>query len=142
MIKCMDNQVVPSEIELLVSSLCPGVQEICVVGLPHPEYGEVATAFVILKKDYVGKVTADDIKNIVAGEPIYRPLLMLSSLSKYDMVHASALAELAEVNIFLPSLLLTHWRAFERAIHSNLFTTPSKCTKVSRHYHKSWKSLN
>ncbi|XP_077550654.1 uncharacterized protein LOC144163844 [Haemaphysalis longicornis] len=67
MIKCMDNQVVPSEIELLVSSLCPGVQEICVVGLPHPEYGEVATAFVILKKDYVGKVTADDIKNIVAG---------------------------------------------------------------------------
>lgn len=67
MIKCMDNQVVPSELEVLIYSLCPAVQEVCVVGLPHPEYGEAAAAFVILKKDQQGKLTADDIKEVVAG---------------------------------------------------------------------------
>ncbi|KAK8782597.1 hypothetical protein V5799_016062 [Amblyomma americanum] len=65
MIKCMDNQVAPAEIEELITSSCPGVDKVGVVGLPHPDYGEVATAFVALKPGC--HVTEKDIKKIVAG---------------------------------------------------------------------------
>ncbi|KAK8755909.1 hypothetical protein V5799_001390 [Amblyomma americanum] len=68
MIKCMDNQVVPAELEDLISRSCPGVAEVSVVGMPHPEYGEVAAAFVILHEAYKGKVSGEDIKKIVSGE--------------------------------------------------------------------------
>ncbi|XP_077486376.1 putative 4-coumarate--CoA ligase 2 [Amblyomma americanum] len=66
MIKCMDNQVVPAELEDLISRSCPGVAEVSVVGMPHPEYGEVAAAFVILHEAYKGKVSGEDIKKIVS----------------------------------------------------------------------------
>ncbi|XP_049272428.1 probable 4-coumarate--CoA ligase 2 [Rhipicephalus sanguineus] len=66
MIKCMDNQVVPAEVENLILSMCPAVAEVCVLGLPHPEYGEAAAAFVVLHEHHKGEVTEDDIKKIVA----------------------------------------------------------------------------
>ncbi|XP_075550982.1 putative 4-coumarate--CoA ligase 3 [Dermacentor variabilis] len=66
LIKCMDNQVVPAELENLILSQCPAVAEVSVLGLPHSEYGEVAAAFVILHENQKGKVTEDDIKKIVS----------------------------------------------------------------------------
>ncbi|XP_077486298.1 uncharacterized protein LOC144097449 isoform X4 [Amblyomma americanum] len=74
MIKCMDNQVAPAEIEELITSSCPGVDKVGVVGLPHPDYGEVATAFVALKPGC--HVTEKDIKKIVADNlAAYKQLL-------------------------------------------------------------------
>ncbi|XP_077539494.1 putative 4-coumarate--CoA ligase 2 [Haemaphysalis longicornis] len=66
LIKCMDNQVAPSKLEALIMSHCPAVAEVCVVGLPQPEYGEAAAAFVVLKTGHEGKVTGEAIKKIVA----------------------------------------------------------------------------
>lgn len=66
MIKCMDNQVVPAELENLILSMCPAVAEVSVIGIPHPEYGEVAAAYVVLHEHQRGKVTENDIAKIVA----------------------------------------------------------------------------
>jgi malonyl-CoA/methylmalonyl-CoA synthetase len=41
--------VYPKEIESLVDEL-PGVEESAVVGLPHPDFGEGVTAFIVAKK--------------------------------------------------------------------------------------------
>ncbi|KAH7936847.1 hypothetical protein HPB49_005713 [Dermacentor silvarum] len=68
MIKCMDNQVVPAELENLILDKCPAVAEVSVLGLPHPEYGEVAAAFVVLHDYHKDKVTEEDIKKIVSGQ--------------------------------------------------------------------------
>jgi len=47
-IKCKGYQVAPAEIEnILVSH--PNIQDAAVVGEPHPEYGEVPVAYVVLK---------------------------------------------------------------------------------------------
>jgi len=47
-IKCKGYQVAPAEIEnILVSH--PDIQDAAVVGEPHPEYGEVPVAYVVLK---------------------------------------------------------------------------------------------
>ena len=47
-IKCKGYQVAPAEIEnILVSH--PNIQDAAVVGEPHPEYGEVPIAYVVLK---------------------------------------------------------------------------------------------
>ncbi|CAN7938028.1 unnamed protein product [Ixodes hexagonus] len=67
MIKCMDNQVVPAELEDIILRNQAGVADVAVVGLPHPEYGEAAAAFV-LPKDVSGKppdVSAEDVKRLI-----------------------------------------------------------------------------
>lgn len=49
MIKCMGNQVVPAELEvLLMQELSDVIAEVSVIGLPHAEYGEAAAAAVVL----------------------------------------------------------------------------------------------
>ncbi|CAN7988831.1 unnamed protein product [Ixodes hexagonus] len=69
MTKCLDNQVVPAELEeqLLVNH--DGIAEVAVVGLPHPVYGEAPTAFVVPKKGLgsVGPAMETEIKDIIAG---------------------------------------------------------------------------
>lgn len=47
MIKCMDQQVAPAELEDLLLKH-EDVKEVAVAGIPHPEYGEAARAFVVL----------------------------------------------------------------------------------------------
>lgn len=49
LIKCMDNQVVPAEVEEILQQH-PDVLQAAVVGIPHAEYGEAARAFVVLKE--------------------------------------------------------------------------------------------
>ncbi|KAH6927513.1 hypothetical protein HPB50_004924 [Hyalomma asiaticum] len=74
MIKCMDNQVAPAELEELIMSSCPAVAEVAVIGLPHPDYGEVPTAFVTLKPGQ--EVSDKEIKKIVAENlATYKQLL-------------------------------------------------------------------
>lgn len=51
LIKCMDQQVPPAELEGLLLQH-DAVQEAAVVGVPHDEYGEVARAFVVLRPGY------------------------------------------------------------------------------------------
>jgi long-chain acyl-CoA synthetase len=41
----------------------PAVMEAAIVGMPDPRSGEAVKAYVVLKKGYEGKVTADDISN-------------------------------------------------------------------------------
>ncbi|XP_077490868.1 luciferin 4-monooxygenase-like isoform X3 [Amblyomma americanum] len=47
-IKCMDQQVAPAELETLLLSH-PDVREVVVAGVPHPKFGEAARAFVVLR---------------------------------------------------------------------------------------------
>nr|XP_037289150.1 4-coumarate--CoA ligase-like [Rhipicephalus microplus] len=52
MIKCMDNQVVPSELEELLLRMHPTqIAEVSVVGLKHSEYGEAPAAAVVLTEE-------------------------------------------------------------------------------------------
>ncbi|XP_070392342.1 uncharacterized protein [Dermacentor albipictus] len=51
MIKCLDNQVVPAEIEeLVLQEHRRDISEVVVVGLTHDEYGEAPAAFVVLRE--------------------------------------------------------------------------------------------
>lgn len=75
LIHCMGRQVEPEELEQTVLHKCPKVCEVAVVGLPHPEHGEVPTAFVVVSDEYKGTVTEDDIKNAVTGVlPVHKQL--------------------------------------------------------------------
>lgn len=47
LIKCMDEQVAPAELEEILFKH-DDVKEVAVVGVPHSEYGEAARAFVVL----------------------------------------------------------------------------------------------
>ncbi|CAN7989774.1 unnamed protein product, partial [Ixodes pacificus] len=53
MIKCMDQQVAPAELEDLLLKH-QDVREVAVTGVPHPEYGEAARAFVVLSNGHSG----------------------------------------------------------------------------------------
>ncbi|KAL1426275.1 hypothetical protein MTO96_018329 [Rhipicephalus appendiculatus] len=55
LIRCLDVHVVPAELEELLLSH-PAVAEALVVGIPHPQMGEVPRAFVVLAQG----VSADD----------------------------------------------------------------------------------
>lgn len=48
LVKCMDQQVAPAELEELLQEHAEVVQA-AVAGVPHPEYGEAPRAFVVLK---------------------------------------------------------------------------------------------
>ncbi|KAL1468193.1 hypothetical protein MTO96_025613, partial [Rhipicephalus appendiculatus] len=71
LIKCMDQQVPPAEIEELLAT-DPNVQQVVVAGVPHPQYGEAARAFVVPRRRLVGPVEeqleADRLKTLVAVE--------------------------------------------------------------------------
>ncbi|KAH6924148.1 hypothetical protein HPB50_012812 [Hyalomma asiaticum] len=70
MIKCLDQQVVPSEIEdLLVKH--PLVQEAAVVGIDHPELGEAPTAFVVTKPSDRGCITEEELVRLVAEQTAF-----------------------------------------------------------------------
>ncbi|KAM7281674.1 4-coumarate--CoA ligase 1-like [Ixodes scapularis] len=53
MIKCMDQQVAPAELEDLLLKH-EDVKEVAVAGVPHAEYGEAARAFVVLSNGHSG----------------------------------------------------------------------------------------
>ncbi|KAH6924140.1 hypothetical protein HPB50_012804 [Hyalomma asiaticum] len=66
-IKCLDQQVAPAEIETLLSQH-PLVLEAAVVGIDHPELGEAPTAFVVLDPSGKGRVSEQDLVRLVAEQ--------------------------------------------------------------------------
>ncbi|XP_040071448.3 luciferin 4-monooxygenase [Ixodes scapularis] len=64
--KAMGILVAPSSIERVLLSH-KGIEEAAVIGVPHPEYSQVAGAFVVLKTDS-RNITEEELKNFVAGQ--------------------------------------------------------------------------
>ena len=61
-IKYKGHSVYPREIEEVLFEH-PAVLEAAVIGIPDPEAGENIKAFIVLKPDYKGKVTEEEMKN-------------------------------------------------------------------------------
>ncbi|XP_075535823.1 uncharacterized protein LOC142571121 [Dermacentor variabilis] len=70
LIKCMDQQVAPAELEELLAA-DPDVLQVIVVGVPHPQYGEAPRAFVVPRRCLPGpdeeEREADRLKELVAA---------------------------------------------------------------------------
>ncbi len=62
---CQSLQVPPAELETLLLTH-PGVADVCVVGVPDEDAGELPRAYCV-KKQGAENTTADDIINFVAG---------------------------------------------------------------------------
>jgi len=60
MINASGFKVWPTEVESILYKH-PAVEQACVVGVPDPRRGETVKAFIILKQDQKGAVTAEDI---------------------------------------------------------------------------------
>lgn len=105
MIKCMDNQVVPAELEhLLLEKHFDVISEVAVVGLPHPQYGEAPAAAVVLKDGSCIKRDIDDIasqikttikENLALHKHLYGGVFFLDSLPRTETgkINRSLLAE-------------------------------------------------
>ncbi|CAN8021519.1 unnamed protein product, partial [Ixodes persulcatus] len=68
MIKCMDNQLAPVELEEILMSHY-AVEEVSVIGLPSAKYGEAPAACVVLRDAYKEshKAIEEQLKLLVAG---------------------------------------------------------------------------
>ncbi|KAL1486509.1 hypothetical protein MTO96_046930, partial [Rhipicephalus appendiculatus] len=70
LIKCMDYQVAPEEIEEVLAA-DPEVRHVVVAGVPHLQYEEAARAFVVpqrlLEEAVAEQREADRLKQLVAG---------------------------------------------------------------------------
>ncbi|KAH6919515.1 hypothetical protein HPB50_029497 [Hyalomma asiaticum] len=93
MIKCMDNQVVPSELgELLLREHMTDIAEVSVVGLPHQEYGEAPAAAIVLtdeaKKQDVStlanRIKATVANNLAVHKHLYGGVYFVDSLPKTE----------------------------------------------------------
>lgn len=82
MIKCMDKQIAPAELEAILLNEFDAIQEVVVVGIPHPDYGEAPAAVVVVKgtQNVIGTVTEDRIKETICSE-YTRVVCLLLSLS-------------------------------------------------------------
>jgi long-chain acyl-CoA synthetase len=60
LIKCSGYSVFPAEVEALLY-LHPATKEVAVIGVSDPYRGETPKAFIVLKEEYVGKVTEEEI---------------------------------------------------------------------------------
>ncbi|KAL1481194.1 hypothetical protein MTO96_002422 [Rhipicephalus appendiculatus] len=65
MIKCLDQQLAPAEIETLLTQH-PRVLEAAVVGIDNPEFGEAPTAFVVIEPSARGGVTEEELVRLVS----------------------------------------------------------------------------
>jgi long-chain acyl-CoA synthetase len=84
-IKYKGYKVMPSEVEEKLYEH-PAILEAGVVGIPDPDIGETIKAFIVLKKEYRGKVTEDEIvqwsKDKLAGYKYPRKVQFLNSLPR------------------------------------------------------------
>lgn len=64
LIDCVNGWIFPSEVEEIIMKL-PGVDSVCVVGIPYDEASEVAAAVVVRAND--SNVTEDDVCKIAEG---------------------------------------------------------------------------
>ncbi|CAN7997491.1 unnamed protein product [Ixodes pacificus] len=90
MIKCMDNQLAPAELEKILMSHY-AVKEVSVIGLPSAKYGEAPAACVVLRDAYKEnhKAIEEQLKQLVAGQTavykhLYGGVIFMDSLPKSD----------------------------------------------------------
>lgn len=88
MIKCLDCQVAPAEVESLLMSH-EAVLEAVVLGIPNTDYGEAPTAFVVLKDGHHDSVTEEELKDVVSRQSaVYKHLhggvIFVDSIPKTD----------------------------------------------------------
>ncbi len=81
--------VYPKEIEEVIDRI-PGVFESAVVGLPHPDFGEAVTAFVVKKNDEDGKNLSEGqiinhLKTTIANFKVPKKVFFLSELPRNTM---------------------------------------------------------
>jgi long-chain acyl-CoA synthetase len=85
MIKYKGYKVMPREVEEKLYEH-PAVLEAGVVGVPDPNIGETIKAFVVLKKEYEGKITEKELiewsKEMLAGYKYPRQIEFISSLPR------------------------------------------------------------
>ncbi|CAN7982059.1 unnamed protein product, partial [Ixodes pacificus] len=88
LIKCLDYEVAPCELEEILLSH-PSVAEAVVVGVLHPEFGEVAKAFVVIKDSVcVGmSPTGEELQEFVAARTaffkhLYGGVVIVQSIPK------------------------------------------------------------
>jgi acyl-CoA synthetase (AMP-forming)/AMP-acid ligase II len=67
MIKVSAYSVFPAEVEEYLYAH-PAIMECCVIGIPHETKGEEIKVFVVLKPDYVGKVTEQELIDWASGQ--------------------------------------------------------------------------
>ncbi|XP_037280862.2 uncharacterized protein LOC119174144 [Rhipicephalus microplus] len=93
MIKCMDNQVVPSELEELLLRMHPTlIAEVSVVGLKHSEYGEAPAAAIVLTEEgkkqdlttFVNDVKATISNNLAVHKHLYGGVFIVDCLPKTE----------------------------------------------------------
>jgi len=61
LIKFRGYSVFPKEVEELVGGH-PGVSEVAAAGIPDPEDGEIIKAWVVLRENFKGKLTEDELR--------------------------------------------------------------------------------
>ncbi|XP_064467433.1 luciferin 4-monooxygenase-like [Ornithodoros turicata] len=88
LIKCMDQQVAPAELEDLLLQHW-AVKDAAVAGVPHKEYGEAPRAFLVLDPAAAGKVTEGELSRIVAEnlaphKHLYGGVEFVESIPKLD----------------------------------------------------------
>jgi malonyl-CoA/methylmalonyl-CoA synthetase len=81
--------VYPKEIEEIIDRI-PGVFESAVVGIPHPDFGEAVTAFVVRKNDDAGKkLTSEEIisllKKTLANFKVPKSVIFIEELPRNSM---------------------------------------------------------
>nr|XP_054926660.1 uncharacterized protein LOC126531931 isoform X3 [Dermacentor andersoni] len=112
LIKCIDNQVVPAELEQLLLQEHPAdIAEVAVVGIPHSQYGEAPAAAVVLKEKPTTCSTSeltDKIKRTIAEKlavhkQLYGGVFFLDFLPKNEMgkINRKALVEQCAAKICL-----------------------------------------
>ncbi|XP_049522191.1 luciferin 4-monooxygenase-like [Dermacentor silvarum] len=93
MIKCMDDQVVPAELEdLLLREYVAEIAEVSVVGLPHSEYGEAPAAAIVLteegkKQDFstlASRIRTTVATNLAVSKHLYGGVYFVDSLPKTE----------------------------------------------------------
>lgn len=103
MIKCMDNQVVPAELEeLLLRQHALEIAEVSVVGLPHSDYGEAPAAAVVLTEEgsrhdlptLAERIKATVASNLAVHKHLYGGVYFVDSFPKTETskVNRKALA--------------------------------------------------
>lgn len=60
MIKCSGYSVFPEDVEIMLLNH-PAVAQVGVIGIPDPVRGESIKAFIVLKPEYKGKISEEDI---------------------------------------------------------------------------------
>lgn len=89
LIKCMDQQVAPAELEDLLLRH-EAVKEVVVTGVPHPEFGEAARAYVVLFQGFSeSKALGETLKKLVADQSaphkqLHGGIEFVSSIPKSD----------------------------------------------------------